>query len=224
MAATRAEAGAADRAPGHFATCVRRRRRETRALGGPSRVPVERRHDKAVREITDSVSPLIVTLEADTASQDRFDAARARWFPPERNLVPAHVTLFHHLPGERVDEVRTRLRGVTRDMPPPPFRVASVMPLGRGAGYRLDWPAGDGLRRAIGAGFEVTAQDQGRLRAHVTVQNKVSRETAAATLEALRATFAPWDGHGVALLLWWYRGGPWDPAGRFPFAAPDPAG
>ena len=39
--------------------------------------------------------PLVVTLEADARSQARFDAARERWFPPERNLVPAHVTLFH---------------------------------------------------------------------------------------------------------------------------------
>lgn len=169
-------------------------------------------------------APLIVTLEADAASQARFDAARARWFPPERNLVPAHVTLFHDLPGARAGEVAARLARVARETAPPPFRVRSVMALGRGAALRLDLPAGDGLRAAIGAGFEVAAQDRGRLRAHVTVQNKVSREEAAATLEALRATFAPWDGHATALLLWWYRGGPWEAAGRFAFGGPEAAG
>ena len=161
--------------------------------------------------------PLIVTLEADPASQARFEAARARWFPPGRNLVPAHVTLFHRLPGERADAVALRLAQVAERTPPPPFRVASVMALGRGAALRLDCPAGDALRRAVGAGFEIVAQDRGRLRAHVTVQNKVSREEAAETLDILRAGFAPWDGHGVALRLWRYRGGPWEAAGRFAF-------
>ena len=167
--------------------------------------------------MTGDPAPLIVTLEADPASQARFGAARERWFPPERNHVPAHVTLFHRLPGERVDAVMLRVAEVARRMEPPPFRVASVMALGRGAALRLDLPAGDGLRRAIGAGFDVAAQDRGRLRAHVTVQNKVSREEAAQTLETLRAGFAPWDGHGAALRLWRYRGGPWEAAGRFAF-------
>ena len=161
--------------------------------------------------------PLIATLEADARSQSRFEAARERWFPPERNFVPAHLTLFHKLPGDKVREVTERLRRVARDAAPPPFHVASVMALGRGAAYRLDLPAGDGLRRAIGAGFELAAQDRGRLRAHVTVQNKVSAEEAAITLEILRASFAPWDGHGAALRLWRYRGGPWEAAGRFTF-------
>ena len=167
--------------------------------------------------MSDDTAPLIVTLEADSASQARFDAARERWFPPERNFIPAHVTLFHKLPGDRVEEVALRLSRVAAAMPPPPFRVASIMSLGRGAAYRLDLPAGGELRRAIGAGFDLSAQDSGKLQAHVTVQNKVSRETAATTLETLRAGFAPWDGHGAALRLWWYRGGPWEEAGRFAF-------
>ena len=161
--------------------------------------------------------PLIVTLEADEASQARFEAARERWFPPERNLVPAHVTLFHKLPGERFGEVALRLREVTAGTAPPGFRVVSVMPLGRGAAYRLDLPAGAALRRRVGAGFDVAAQDRGGLAPHVTVQNKVGREEAAATLEALRVGFAPWDGHVAALRLWHYRGGPWEAAGRFAF-------
>lgn len=165
------------------------------------------------------VAPLIVTLEADPESQGRFDADRARWFPPARNLVPAHVTLFHHLPGDRAGEVAARLDRVAADRPRPAFRVASVMPLGRGAAYRLDLPAGDALRREIGAGFTLTAQDRGGLRVHVTVQNKVSREEAQATLETLRAGFTPWDGQAHALRLWWYRGGPWEEVGRYPFAA-----
>lgn len=164
-------------------------------------------------------APLIVTLEADASSEARFGAVRDRWFPADRNLVPAHVTLFHQLPGARFDEVAMRLLQVAAETPRPSFRVASVMPLGkRGVAYRLDLPAGNGLRRDIGAGFELVPQDRGRLRAHLTVQNKVPPEEAAETLETLRATFVPWDGYGTSLRLWWYRGGPWEAAGQFPFA------
>jgi hypothetical protein len=53
----------------------------------------------------------------------------------------------------------------------------------------------------------------------VTVQNKVPKEEARTCMEALRAGFAPWDGTAVGLELWRYRGGPWEEAGRFDFAA-----
>ena len=163
-------------------------------------------------------NPLIVTLEADPTSQARFDAARERWFPLSRNHIPAHVTLFHQLPGDRAGEVADRAARVAADTPAPPFRVTSIMALGRGAAYRLDLPAGGGLRKRIGAGFDLVAQDRGGFRPHVTVQNKVARDIAAVTLQTLQAGFVPWNGHGAALRLWWYRGGPWEEAGRFDFA------
>ncbi|CUH39546.1 hypothetical protein JSE7799_02273 [Jannaschia seosinensis] len=162
--------------------------------------------------------PLIVTLEADALSQARFDAARERWFPAARNFVPAHVTLFHQLPGDRVGAVAERLAHVTAATPAPPFRVVSVMPLGRGAAYRLEMPALGPLRSRISDGFEIVPQDRGAQRPHVTVQNKVSPEEAKATMRTLQAGFVPWDGHGTALRLWWYRGGPWEAAGRHAFA------
>jgi hypothetical protein len=51
----------------------------------------------------------------------------------------------------------------------------------------------------------------------VTVQNKVSPEEARATLATLQARFTAWEVRGEGLLLWHYRGGPWEEAGRFPF-------
>ena len=43
--------------------------------------------------------PLILTLALDGATFAPLDALRRPHFPPERNLVPAHLTLFHALPG-----------------------------------------------------------------------------------------------------------------------------
>ena len=83
-------------------------------------------------------------------------------------------------------------------MAPQTFRVASIMALGGGAAYRPDRPGCDALRRTIGAGFDVVAQDRRPLRVHVTVQNEVTREEVAA---ALRASFTPWARQGIALRL-----------------------
>ena len=46
-------------------------------------------------------APLILTLKLDQASFTRLDALRQAHFPPERNWLSAHLTLFHHLPGDQ---------------------------------------------------------------------------------------------------------------------------
>jgi hypothetical protein len=79
--------------------------------------------------------PLIVTLRLlDRAAQERFDALRERHFPPERNHLRAHVTLFHALPGssEQVaaDLADGRARRVRR-------RGERLRSLGRGVAYDL---------------------------------------------------------------------------------------
>ena len=43
-------------------------------------------------------APIIVTALFGRADQGWFDAQRAAYFPPERNVLAAHCTLFHHLP------------------------------------------------------------------------------------------------------------------------------
>jgi hypothetical protein len=62
--------------------------------------------------------PLILTLRMDERSQERFDRLRETHFPPERNYLRAHLTLFHKLPGEREAEISAYLRGVCRDREP----------------------------------------------------------------------------------------------------------
>ena len=61
--------------------------------------------------------PLILTLRLDPESQARFDALRRAHFPPERNLLGAHVTLFHALPAAAADVVRTEITEVARRTP-----------------------------------------------------------------------------------------------------------
>ncbi|MBL6078171.1 2'-5' RNA ligase family protein [Belnapia sp. T18] len=164
--------------------------------------------------------PLILTLALDPGTQARFDRERRAHFPPERNHLAAHLTLFHHLPGEAIDEIAARLAETSRCQPGLDLAVEDVWMMGRGVAYRLRAPGLVTLRAGLAAGWQdwLTPQDRQPLRPHVTIQNKVTAEAARALHGNLRAAFTPFTARGTGLLLWHYRGGPWEAAGTFPFA------
>ncbi len=55
-------------------------------------------------------APLIMTAVFDAQSFALLDGLRRRYFPPALNRVPAHATLFHHLPGANLRAVVERMR------------------------------------------------------------------------------------------------------------------
>ena len=81
--------------------------------------------------------PLILTLALDPASQGFFERERQRWFPPSRNLIPAHVTLFHHLPGGDLPRVKDDLARLCAAEKATAFTVDGVRSLGRGVAYTV---------------------------------------------------------------------------------------
>lgn len=165
-----------------------------------------------------TAAPLILTLAMDAAGFARLDAERRAHFPPGRNLIPAHLTLFHALPGEALDSIAARLAEVAARTAPLPLRVAGVRFLGRGVAFAIESPPLLALRAELAAGWEgwLGAQDRQGWRPHVTVQNKAPPEVARSLYDDLRAGFTPWQARGEGLLLWHYRGGPWEAAGHFP--------
>jgi 2'-5' RNA ligase len=164
-------------------------------------------------------APLILTLGFDAASFARLDAMRRAHFPPERNLIPAHLTLFHALPGEALEEVTANLRIACAGTAPPPLRFTGPRSLGRGVALEVAAPELAALRRVLAQHWAawLTRQDAQGWRPHVTIQNKVDPEAARHLLTSLQADFTPWEARGEALLLWHYRGGPWEPAAHFRF-------
>jgi hypothetical protein len=90
-------------------------------------------------------------------------------------------------------------------------RLTGVLSLGRGAAYAVESPdlarRHERLQRAWWP--HLTRQDQQRLRAHVTLQNKVDPAVARTTVEALRAGFSPVGVEAPGFDLWRYDGGPW---------------
>ncbi len=166
--------------------------------------------------------PLIVTARPEAATLAKFEALRREHFPPERNVVPAHISLFHQLPGSEVDAVVTRLKLVAREHPRPAVAVAGLRSLGRGVAYTLRSAELAALHADLVAAWEpvLIAQDRVRFAGHVTVQNKVDPAVARATLAELSAGFAPWTFVVVAVDVWRYLDGPWQKLATVGLRAP----
>ncbi len=164
-------------------------------------------------------APLILTLALAPADQARFDRLREAYFPPERNVVGAHVTLFHQLPGLEAASAAAEIGALCRVRAPFAVAVTGLRSLGRGVAFTLASPKLTALRGVLAEKWasRLTRQDRQAFRPHVTVQNKVAPEQAAALLRRLAAGFEPFAIEAQGLALWRYRGGPWDAAGAFPF-------
>jgi hypothetical protein len=156
-------------------------------------------------------APIIVTALLGASDFARADSLRRAHFPPERNRVPAHITLFHHLPPGVADELREQLKAQTR-APAPSARLSGRKHLGEGVAYRIDSPELEDIRERLADHFAglLIPQDLAAWRPHITVQNKVTPKAAKALLVELEATFAPRPLKIAGLASWWYRGGPWE--------------
>ncbi len=166
-----------------------------------------------------SAPPFIVTALLPPDVFNWADALRRAHFPPERNHLSAHVTLFHAFAPSLRDELRPLLAGLAAAHAAPQCRIAGLMPLGTGTAIALESPGMLALREAIAEHFHgaLTAQDSHAPRLHITIQNKVTPQTAkglqnslAGTLPDRRFAFA---GFGLHI----YRDGPWEAAGSWKF-------
>jgi 2'-5' RNA ligase len=166
--------------------------------------------------------PLILTLALHPDDQARFDRLRTLHFPPDRNLVPAHVTLFHHLPGAELDAIQALLAAEAVLVPPFPVEASGLRFLGRGVAYELRAPELLAIRARLARAWQawLTPQDAQGFRPHVTIQNKAQPEAARALRDAMQAGFAPFAVRAVGLRLWHYLGGPWELAGEHALTGP----
>jgi hypothetical protein len=137
---------------------------------------------------------------------------RRTHYPPERNRVPAHLTLFRQLPPSLEAELAQRLAAAAA-APRPRAIIAGIIDLGEGTALRVESEQLAALRADLAEAFAglLTPQDQAPFRAHVTIQNKVEPRDAQRLQQQLRATFAPRPLAIRALASWRYLDGPWEP-------------
>ena len=167
-------------------------------------------------------APLIVTAALAGPDLAWADALRRAHFPPERNWLRAHLTLFHHLPPAREEELSRLMQVLLRSASPPVAAIDRLLPLGRGVALSVRSPELMALREHIAEHFrhDLTPQDRVTPRLHITIQNRVEPAQAKALLEQLQPDFRVRPLGITGLSVYRYLGGPWEHRRTFPFAGP----
>ena len=166
-------------------------------------------------------APIIVSAAFGSADFAWLDGLRRDHFPPARNQIAAHLTLFHHLPPSLLDELTAQLGQMTRNVPRPAAAIGKPMLLGRGVALRVHSDALVALRAELADAFHgvLTPQDRAGWRPHVTIQNKVDPAVAKALhgeIERDPRIARPLSIIGIA--IYFYRDGPWEPIACHRFA------
>nr|WP_294850170.1 2'-5' RNA ligase family protein [uncultured Sphingomonas sp.] len=161
---------------------------------------------------------LIVTAGFGQSDFARFDQLRRQHYPPHRNQVPAHLTMFHGLPPSVEPEVVTLLKQMAAG-PRPSAMTDGPIKLGQGVAIRIRSDELLRLRDQIADHFRgsLSAQDAGGWRPHVTIQNKVKSKDANALFNQLANQWQDRPVHIGSLELYRYMEGPWASIGRYPF-------
>ncbi len=167
--------------------------------------------------------PLILTVKLDADSFGFFDALRRKYFPPERNFLAAHVTLFHHLPGEKISQIESDLKGVCAQYEAFEMRFPTLRFLGKGTAAEIESAELIKLRATLAEVWSdwLNEQDRQKFKPHITIQNKVAPDESRRLYESLRANWQTQPSIAVGLQLWHYLGGPWKLANEFAFRRDD---
>lgn len=163
-------------------------------------------------------APILVTATFAPGDDGWLQQLRRTHYPPERNRVPAHLTLFRQLPPSVERELSDRLAAATATAPPR-ATVAGIADLGEGTALRVESEDLEAIREELALAFHglLTPQDKAAWRAHITIQNKVEPREARRLQQMLRAGFEPRPLAIRALASWRYLGGPWEPLKTHPF-------
>lgn len=93
-------------------------------------------------------APLLITAELPPDVLAWADALRRAYYPPDRNRLRAHVTLFHALPPSVEAELLEVLGRLARS-PAPQARIEGLMKLDRGTALAVESPAMEALHARI---------------------------------------------------------------------------
>ncbi len=163
--------------------------------------------------------PLILTLKIDDDSFGFLDELRRRYFPPERNFLDAHVTLFHHLPDKNLEQIKLDIQKLCAETRVFPLEFTHWRFLGKGSAMVIESAALVQLREQLAQVWreDLTPQDEQKFQPHITVQNKVEATEARKLFEKLSADWHGKNGEAQGLTLWHYLGGAWKSEEEFLF-------
>lgn len=162
--------------------------------------------------------PLLVVAELPPDVFAWAEGLRQAHYPPDRNRLGAHVTLFHGLPPSAETEVRGLLSELSR-RPPPDAAIRGLMDLGRGTAFAVDSPAMADLHQDMAERLHglIQQKDARPLRLHITIQNKVAPAEARALQAAMARSFEPRSFRFRGFGLYGWTGENWRQDRVFPF-------
>ncbi|KQO83302.1 2'-5' RNA ligase family protein [Rhizobium sp. Leaf262] len=163
--------------------------------------------------------PLILAAKIPDRDLEPFDVLRKAHFPPDRNVLRAHLTMFHRLPGEYVTRIIDRLAEVAALQKPFQAQVTGLRHLGGGVAFTIASPQLHAIHAQLRSDFAswLGGQDMQKWQPHITVQNKVSKPVADELHGRLVADFRPHSIETAGLDLWRYMDGPWEHEASFEF-------
>ena len=171
--------------------------------------------------MSEDMRPLILTACLDETSQAFFNEKRKTFFPPERNFLDAHLTLFHALPAQEFSTIDNVLNTIASQHSVLHGRADDIFFMGFGSAYHIDCPALNDMHKTLSNLWHdwLTRQDSQTFKPHVTFQNKVDPNLAKKTFHECRALFEPFDVQIRGLDLWHYDNGPWTHISKYNFNA-----
>ena len=164
--------------------------------------------------------PLILSQGIEKEAAIFFNSLRQKNFPPSRNYIDAHLSLFHALPNNAA--IIEYIEDVCRLQKPFSLRVEKPVSIGKGVAFKIESDELLHLHRTLqNKWFNfLSPQDRQKLWPHITVQNKVPLPEARELLNELTVSFTPYSLLATGLQLWEYLNGPWKLVRDFYFQLP----
>lgn len=167
----------------------------------------------------------VLTFLTDTKHHDILTGMRKKYFPPKLNKLDAHLTLFHALPGSKLEDeilpVLQDVAGSTRQ-----FQILAATPFRLRKGIAIGVPKSHGGEdaRTVHSKLKcqwqsfLSDQDAGGFAAHYTIMNKVDdgKEVDKA-FQDVEEQWKPCGGTAMGLSLWRYERGYWKWQSNFDF-------
>ncbi|KIW02374.1 uncharacterized protein PV09_06196 [Verruconis gallopava] len=143
----------------------------------------------------------VLTLRTSDEIARQMNMLRERWFPADRLKVPAHITLFHALPGSRIAQLSQHIEQLAARMTC--FEISTGRVTKTGSGVFVGLEVGEHEARRIFVSLRTSwwewLSDQDKsFRPHWTVQNKE------ADLAKIENAFK--DTHRLGTALGWATG------------------
>ena len=169
-------------------------------------------------------STYVLTLRTNREFHERINDLRKQYFPAQLNKIGAHITLFHALPGSRLESIVSHLLEIVQTQQGFPIQI--IKPIKMSHGVALDannqeahrlW---DTLVRKWGpSGADFLSKQDQQFKAHYTIQNKVEKEVARHTWEEISDRFKGDEGQAIGFTLYQYKkDGHWRYQRAFDFA------